>query len=116
MITKYEGYCIICNKPTKTTHHLLFGKGIRELCDADGIVAPCCDNCHNMNGKSSIHGNSVSEALSKIAGQLAWEKKYIVNEIEWEKKYRSAGMNLPFDNIEDEAREAFRKRYGKSYL
>lgn len=52
-------------------------------------------------GIRQIHNNSAAEKLSKIAGQLAWEKEY------YHKLYG-------YEN--DPAREAFRKRYGRSYL
>ena len=104
MITKYKGFCVLCGAPTTTTHHFLFGKGIRPLAEADGIYANVCDTCHNM-GRDSIHGNSVSEKLSKIIGQLAWEKDYIAQ-----------NASLPFEGLEEEAREKFRARYGKSWL
>ena len=57
---------------------------------------------NNMaGGTRQIHDNSVAEKLSKIAGQLVWEKEY------YHKLYG-------YEN--DPAREAFRKRYGRSYL
>nr|DAW76340.1 MAG TPA: CcmH protein [Caudoviricetes sp.] len=46
-----------------------------------------------------IHGNPMAEAMSKIIGQLAWEKRAVAE-----------------GQTEEEAREAFRKRYGESYL
>lgn len=102
VLTKYNGFCIFCGKPTQTEHHLLFGIGIRELAEEDGIKIPVCDAEHNMAGSTrQIHDNSVAEKLSKIAGQLAWEKEY----------YRSL-----YGNEDDPAREAFRERYGRSYL
>lgn len=102
VLTKYNGFCIFCGKPTQTEHHLLFGIGIRELAEEDGIKIPVCDAEHNMaGGTRQIHDNSVAEKLSKIAGQLAWEKEY----------YRSL-----YGNEDDPAREVFRERYGRSYL
>ena len=98
----YNGFCIFCGKPTQTEHHLLFGIGIRELAEEDGVKMPVCDAEHNMaGGTRQIHDNSIAEKLSKIAGQLAWEKEY----------YRSL-----YGNEDDPAREAFRERYGRSYL
>ena len=100
VLTKYNGFCIFCGKPTQTEHHLLFG--IRELAEEDGVKIPVCDAEHNMaGGTRQIHDNSIAEKLSKIAGQLAWEKEY----------YRSL-----YGNEDDPAREAFRERYGRSYL
>lgn len=47
-----------------------------------------------------IHGNSVAEKLSKMLGQALFERDYIIlNKCEGE-----------------EARGAFMKRYGRSYL
>lgn len=102
VVTRYPGYCVLCGKPAQTEHHLLFGIGIRELAEEDGIKIPVCDDEHNMSGGiRQIHNNSVAEKLSKIAGQLAWEKEF----------YRKL-----YGNEDDPAREAFRQRYGKSYL
>lgn len=73
-----------------------------ELSGSNGIKIPVCDDEHNMSGGiRQIHNNSAAEKLSKIAGQLAWEKEY------YHKLYG-------YEN--DPAREAFRKRYGRSYL
>lgn len=101
IITKYNDYCMFCGRPTTTQHHFLFGQGIRPLAEEDGIKGPACDICHNMADKVScrIHDNPMAEKLSKIAGQLAWEKRKVAE-----------GMT------EDEAREAFRRRYKESWL
>jgi len=98
MVTEYTEICAICGRPRECEHHLIYGS-THKLADEDGLTLPMCHNCHNM-GKltSKIHGNSMAESLSKIAGQLAWEKEYY--------------KKIP----EDPAREAFRKRYGVSYL
>lgn len=100
IITKYDKNCMFCGKPVTTQHHFLFGNGTRKIAEADGIKGPVCDQHHNM-GKviERIHDNSMAEKLSKIVGQLAWEKRKVAE-----------GMT------EDEAREAFRKRYGGSWL
>jgi hypothetical protein len=90
MITKYTEICLICGKPAECTHHLIFGTGLRQLADQDGLTIPLCNSCHNM-GKDCIHGNHIAEALSKIIGQLQFE-------------------------AEKGTREEFRARYGRSYL
>ena len=80
VVTRYSGYCALCGKPTQTEHHLLFGIGIRELAEEDGIKIPVCDDEHNMSGGiRQIHNNSAAEKLSKIAGQLAGRKNIIIN-------------------------------------
>lgn len=107
-VTKYETTSAFSGTPTNVRHHLLFGKGIRPLAEEDGIWIPLTDAEHNMSPRGTInqvHDNPAAEKLSKIAGQLAWERNYLI------KKYE-----LPFDDLSEEAREAFRKRYGKSYL
>ena len=102
-ITDVEGFCIMCGKPTRRNvyHHCIFGTSQRRKADEDGIYIPVCDECHNMNPRSDsrIHGNPMAEKLSKMMGQLAWEKQAIAD-----------GASF------DEARELFRKRYGRSYL
>lgn len=101
ILTKYTGYCMFCGKPTTIPHHFLFGKGIRGLAEEDGVKGPICSNCHTTGWPvySRIHDNPMAMKLSKMVGQLAWEKHKV-----------ASGMT------EDDAREAFRKRYGVSYL
>ena len=97
MITKYENNCIICGKPVVETHHLLSGPD-RKKADQDGLVIPICSKCHTVDTQA-LHNSYVAAALSKICGQLAFEEQQCAK-----------GMSI------DEAREAFRKRYGESYL
>lgn len=99
MVTKYTEYCIFCGKPRQAEHHLI-GGGKKPKADKDGLTIPVCNDCHNM-GKliERIHGNIMAEKMSKMMGQLTWEKHAV-----------AGGMS------EDEARVAFRLRYGKSYL
>lgn len=103
IITEFTEICAICGKPSECEHHLVFGQGMRNLADEDKLILPMCNDCHNMNHYlvSRIHDNPMAEALSKMVGQLAFEKEY----------YRfSTSGNL------DKARMAFMKRYGRSYL
>lgn len=95
ILTKYTENCIICGMPTETEHHLVFGRGMRNLADEDGLTLPMCPFCHDELHKKS----SVAAELSRICGQLAFEKSLC------EKGVRA-----------EVARERFRKRYGKSYL
>lgn len=98
---KYLGYCAFCGSPlsNNTQHHLVFGTARRNAED-DGLKLPVCDNCHTMNRNSEkIHGNVMAEKLSKMLGQMAYEKHKVAE-----------GMS------EADAREHFRRRYGKSYL
>lgn len=99
-ITAYQKNCAFCGKPTGTKHHLVFGRGRRPLADEDGLVLPSCDRCHNMGPISErIHDNAMAEKLSKMLGQLAYEKAQV-----------ATGLS------EEDAREKFRRRYGESYL
>ena len=108
IITKFENISAFSQGPAECTHHCIFGRGLRELADEDGLWIPLKNCEHNMSSKGTIyqiHGNPAAEKLSKMVGQLAWEKHYIAE------KY-----SVPFEDIEEEAREAFRDRYGQSWL
>ena len=54
IVTKYTDICILCGRPAECEHHLIFGRGLRNLAEQDGLKVPCCNNCHNM-GKERIH-------------------------------------------------------------
>ena len=92
IVTEHEKMCFFCGRPAECEHHLLFGSGIRELAEQDGLKVPACNNCHNMgNLAERIHDNPMAEKLSKILGQAVYEAKI-------------------------GSREEFRARYGRSYL
>lgn len=93
-ITDYDKYCFLCGKPTSEMHHLVYSGALRKLADDDGLFVPVCRSCHN-----EIHNIGIAGKLSKIVGQLAYE----------------LNMNAHKGDIQD-ARESFRKRYGRSYL
>jgi ribosomal protein S14 len=94
MLTKYNNICVICGRPKQDIHHLVFGRGLRELADEDNLTAPLCRMCHD-----EIHNNGVASGLSKIVGQLLFEIDHVQQ-----------------GETQDQARETFRKRYGRSYL
>ena len=100
IITEYTDISVISGSPKECTHHCIFGNGRHKLADKDGLTIPLPNAEHNM-GKYQLHENHTAEMLSKIIGQLAREKENI-----------SDGNK----EIKKEAREAFRKRYGGSYL
>ena len=101
IITNYEDISAFSGRPTECKHHCCFGSGIRPLADEDGLWIPLTHAEHNMGMPTEcIHGNPAAENLSKMVGQLAWEKHYI------------ATTGCP----EFEAREAFRKRYSQSFI
>lgn len=108
IITKFDKISTFSGLPAECEHHLIFGGALRKLADADGLVIYLANHEHNMSSKGNIyqiHGNIAAEKLSKMLGQMAWEKQYIIDKYE-----------LPFEGINDEAREAFISRYGKSFL
>lgn len=86
VVTEYTEYCLLCGKPAEHAHHLIYGRGLRELADTDQLIIPLCGKCHGH-----IHTDSISGKLSKMFGQAVWEKHY-------------------------GDREGFRRRYGRSYL
>lgn len=94
-LTDYKDICIICGRPREETHHLIMGISNRRLADEDNLVAPLCNECHTL-----VHRNSKLFCMSRIIGQLLWEREYVCKD----------------DELFNEAREMFRKRYGKSYL
>lgn len=103
IVTEFTEYCTFCGRPTEAEHHLIFGHGLRELAEEDGLKLPACSECHIAGELSKrIHDNSMAEKLSKMLGQLAFEKEY----------YKKL-----LGETNDPARDAFRKRYHKrSYL
>lgn len=104
IITRYEGISVISGYPAECRHHLIFGTGKRNLAEEDGLWIPLRNKEHNMAVRKTeqIHDNSAAEYLSKMIGQLAWEKEF------YRKKLFSADQ--------DPARDAFRTRYGESYM
>ena len=103
IVTEYENISAFSGTPAECKHHLIFGRGLRELADKDGLWIPVTNSEHNMSpyGKTyQIHDNHMAEMLSKMLGQVAWEKHTMFQ----------TGCN------EHEAREFFRHRFGISYL
>lgn len=103
MITHYNDYCLICGRPRTDMHHCLKGNKQRRFADEDGLIIPLCKEHHT--GIMSVHMIKELNVLCEIIGQLQFEKDYITKKTE-----------LPFDDLSEEAREAFRSRYGRSYL
>ena len=92
IVTEYTGVCFYCGQPAECQHHLIFGRGLRNLAEEDGLKVPSCNKHHNTGRiDERVHGNPMAEKLSKMLGQSVYEK-------------------------EIGTREEFRKRYKKSYL
>ena len=110
ILTEYEDISVFSGRPAEAKHHLCFGRGIRNLAEEDGLYIFLTNSEHNLSPQGTInqiHGNPAAEKLSKICGQLAFEKHYVAEFLR---------EHYKFDGIEEKAREAFRKRYGASYL
>ena len=106
IVTNESRVCALCGKPAEAVHHLIGGQGKRKVSNREGLTIPLCNDCHNMGPVlGRIHGNPAAEKLSKMLGQACFERRYIAERRE-----------LPFEDIEAEAREAFREAFGKSYL
>lgn len=102
IVTKFNDICFFCGKPAECEHHLVCGTTNRELSEQDGLKVPSCNKCHNMGRKDEkIHGNVMAEKLSKMLGQAIWEKEYCRKHV---------------GCTDEEVRETFRKRYGKSFI
>lgn len=99
IITSDTDHCLICGSPVVVEHHAISGTSGRKLADKDGLTIHLCPKHHNIDSRESVHLNATIAKWSKIVGQLAYEKK-IVSE----------------GHTEAEARDIFRRRYGKSYL
>lgn len=100
MITKHENLCLICSAPAVDRHHCLKGVKQRHLADADGLIIPLCRSCHEQ-----VHKRKELNVLVEIIGQLAYERQWLIEQTQ-----------LPFDDLGEEAREAFRNRYSRSYI
>lgn len=97
---EYARYCFFCGSTNiNGEHHFVFGRGMRNLAEEDGLKAHTCDRCHTL-GKllERIHDNVMAEKLSKMFAQAIFER----NEV-------TKGATI------DEAREKFRKRYGQCF-
>lgn len=109
IVTDYPEICFICGRPSEAEHHLVFGTAGRELSEKDGLKVPVCNNCHNMGEiLMRIHGNPMAERMSKIIGQLAWEKEYALQKAD-ELFDKMEDCNTPFNTTMELAVDEARK-------
>lgn len=101
-------YCAVCGRAAEATHHLIFGRGYRNLAEEDGLKIPLCNYHHNF-GNMGIHEHTAAEQLSKMLGQALFERNELLKALCIFDKDFSDFMN-------EEARKAFVKRYGRSWL
>lgn len=110
IITEDLRHCILSGCPDPCIHHV-FGASNRKISDEDGLVVPLDPKLHNEGGKPElgercdVHHCKKMAKLMHIIGQQSWMMEYIIEQ-----------RGLPFEDIKEEAREAFRERYGRSML
>lgn len=117
ILTKYEQFSVFSGSPKQCDHHLVFGKGSfwRRLSEEYGLKIPLLNREHNMSSEGTshqIHDNVAAEHLSKMLGQVAFEKYYLAEKL-------ASGENLGHQSAEDwmdESREEFRRVFGESFL
>jgi len=110
IITKWMQYCMVCGKPREHVHHALYNVGKRKLADEDKLLLPLCVY-HHEDSKNGVHNNAGMKAFSQALAEAIWERQYLAEKLaEGETGHQSA------EDWMDEAREAFRARYGESYL
>ena len=83
-----QDHCIICGSDMINRHHVFHGTANRKLADEDGYWVPLCQKHHT--GRNGVHFNPSLDRALKQAAQKHYE--------------------------ETNTREAFIRRYGKSYL
>lgn len=77
IVTEYTEISAFSQNPKECDHHLIFGSGLRKLAEEDGLFIPLTNKEHNMGQNTErIHGNQAAEKLSKMLGQVTWEKEY----------------------------------------
>jgi len=105
VLTKYEDISVFSGRPKQSDHHLIPGIH-RNNSERYGLKIPLTNDEHNLSSNGTvnqIHGNPAAESLSRLLGQVAFEKEY----------YRKMVCG---NTDADPAREEFRKTFGKSYL
>ena len=90
VITPIMDACYICGAKHPQIHHVFYGTANRRLSDADGFVVPLCQEHHT--GRHGVHFDPAASLALKQRCQTFWEQD----------------MGL--------SRDAFIRRYGRSYL
>lgn len=117
IVTQYTDISAFSSAPAECRHHVIFGVGMRNKAEEDGLWIPLTNSEHNLSPKGSIHqlhGNPIAEILSKMLGQAVWEKNYLAKKLS---RVNEDGLDeMTIDEWSEEARTAFRNRYGQSWL
>lgn len=85
-----EKACYVCGYEIVHKHHIFYGSANRRLSEADGCWCYLCPVHHNMS-RVGVHQNRELDLQIKRECQQRWEEQ-------------------------NGGREAFIKRYGKSYV
>lgn len=94
---EYAQYDLIDGTPNVERHHCLMGPD-REKADEDGLWVPLTKT-HHTAGKISAHQCREFRVLLEMLAQVSYERDRCAEGIS-----------------KEEAREMFRKRYGRSFL
>lgn len=98
ILNTQKGLCYRCGRFGITERHHIFGASNRKHSESDGLWLYLCPECHNRPPAGAHFNRATMEWLHKI-GQEAYEGHLI-----------QEGLSPT------EARERFRRRYGKNYL
>lgn len=115
---RYSDYDCLTGQPNVERHHVLMGQ-MRSKADEDGLWIPLTKQHHTEGSKPQtgvrcdIHHCELLRTMSQMLAQTAWEKDYILNII------KNADEDIYGERVDElcvMAREAFTRRYGRSYL
>lgn len=111
--------CALCGDYCKSVeHHLVFGSGLRELADEDDLIIDLCIDCHTLAFRTidRIHDNVAAERLSKMLGQMMYERNAIAKMLVVNQNVPADEMKYVEDTVKNKVRQQFLKRYGRSFL
>ena len=114
IVTNYEQYCLICGSPNTERHHLLMGTKHRPLAEEEGLVVGLCPAHHNSSNMC-VHKNKEMKALSQMLAEACWERHYLAKKL----ADVNASVFVKDDGVDDilqDARDAFYKRYMVNFL
>ena len=97
-------HCILCGRDPVQFHHI-FGGPDRDKATNDDMIIPLCWDCHR---KLHVEPSQQTRYRFMREAQDRWELAYIES--------HSNGSIQSYVDASHNARDEFRKRYGKSYL
>ena len=115
IITDWPEFCLICGAKAEHTHHAIPGTANRAKSDRYGLLMPLCANCHDMS-RDSIHKNPKMASMSKIIGQLAYERDAAIMYCLTSDSIREDNAIHLKELVEQTIRDSFVKEFGKSFV